>query len=298
MLGPVAVLIGLGFLLRAARLLQPAGWAAVERLVYFACFPPLLFLELARADLAGQPVLAFGGTLLATQLLAAAALTVARPWLRLPGPAYTSVMQCVVRWNSYVAVAVAPGLFGPAAAPLAAIAVAIMVPTANLISVATLARHGRAVVPGPLAMLRGIVANPLILACAAGIAVNASRIELPVLVGEPLLILSRATLALGLLTVGAGLAPAAALHRPLVVLGATFAKVVVKPLVAIGLGRLAGLDPLALGVVALACGVPTATSSYILARLLGGDAELMAGLITATTLAALLTLPVMIALAG
>jgi predicted permease len=40
--------------------------------------------------------------------------------------------------------------------------------------------------------------------------------------------------------------------------------------------------------------VPTATSSYILARLLGGDAELMAALITTTTVAALATLPLVL----
>ena len=43
--------------------------------------------------------------------------------------------------------------------------------------------------------------------------------------------------------------------------------------------------------------MPTATSSYILARLLGGDAELMAALVTTTTVAALVTLPAMLSVA-
>jgi malonate transporter len=296
-LAPVAILIGLGFGLRLVGFLTPAGWAAVERLVYFALFPPLLFLELARADLAGQPVLAFGGTLLATQLLMAAGVAAARPRLGLPGPAYTSVLQCVVRWNSYVALAAAPALFGAAGGPLVAIAIAFMVPAANLISVTALARHGGGTRPGITATLRAILGNPLILACIAGSGVNASGLALPPLVSEPLSILSRATLALGLLAVGAGLTPRAALRRPLIVLGTTIAKLVAKPLLAIGIGTLMGLDPTVLGVAALACGVPTATSSYILARLLGGDAELMAGLITATTLGAMLTLPLVLALA-
>jgi hypothetical protein len=42
---------------------------------------------------------------------------------------------------------------------------------------------------------------------------------------------------------------------------------------------------------------PVATSAYILARQLGGDAGLMANIITVTTLASLVTLP-LIALAG
>jgi malonate transporter len=161
-----------------------------------------------------------------------------------------------------------------------------------------LARHGGRPAPGPLAMLRAIASNPLILACIAGLAVNLAGIALPHLVVEPLATLARATLALGLLAVGAGLAPAAVLDRPRLVLGATAMKLVAKPLLGLALGWLAGLDGAALGMVALVCGVPTATSSYILARLLGGDAELMAGLITATTLMALVTLPLILALAG
>ena len=42
-------------------------------------------------------------------------------------------------------------------------------------------------------------------------------------------------------------------------------------------------------------GLPTATSAYILARQLGGDATLMASLITAQTLLAMLTLPLVLA---
>jgi hypothetical protein len=297
-LAPVALLIALGFALRRTRFLDEAGWRAIERLVYFALFPALLFLELARAELAGAALFRFGGVLLATQLAMAAIAALGRRHLRVPGPAYTSVVQCVVRWNSYVAVAMAPLLFGPAGVPLAAVAIAVMVPAANVLSVIALAQHGGRRAPGPLAMLRALVSNPLILACVAGIAASLAGLRLPSLVVEPLAMLARATLALGLLAVGAALAPGTVLGRPWLVLAAGALKLVAKPLLGLGLARLAGLDGTALGMVALVCGVPTATSSYILARLFGGDAELMAGLITATTLAALLTLPLMLALAG
>jgi predicted permease len=293
---PVALLIALGFVLRRTPLLDAAGWAALERLVYFVLFPALLGLELARADLAGQPLLRLGGTLLLTQLLMAAAVALGRPWLRLSGPAYTSVLQGVVRWNSYVAVALAPALFGPPGGPLVAVAVAVMVPVANLLSVAALARHGSGRAAGLTTLLRALLGNPLLLACAAGIAINLAGLPLPALVTEPLTLLARATLSLGLLAVGAGLAPLAVLRRPALTLATCAAKLVAKPLLALLLGRLVGLEATALGVAVLACAVPTATSAYILARLLGGDAELMAGLITATTLAALVTLPLMLTL--
>jgi hypothetical protein len=43
---------------------------------------------------------------------------------------------------------------------------------------------------------------------------------------------------------------------------------------------------------------PTATSSYILARQLGGDATLMAGVITLQTAVSMVSLPVILTLAG
>jgi len=51
--------------------------------------------------------------------------------------------------------------------------------------------------------------------------------------------------------------------------------------------------------VILLCGaVPGATSSYILARQLGGDATLMASLITGSTILAVLTMPLMLYIFG
>ncbi|HMR30939.1 MAG TPA: AEC family transporter [Geminicoccaceae bacterium] len=293
---PVAILIAFGHLLARVRFVAEPGWAAMERLLYFVCFPALLFVELAKADFTGQPVLSFGGTVLAAQLAVAAIVWRLRRPLRMPGPSYTSVMQCVVRWNSYVALAMAPMLFGRQAAPLAALAVAIMVPVANLVSVAALARHGSGGAPGLLPTLKALSSNPLILACIAGILVHVAGTGLPVLVAEPLSVLGRATLALGLLAVGAALRPAAMLTRPMWMVVAAGCKLLAKPLLALAIGLAAGLDRTALGVAVLVCAVPTSTTSYILARLLGGDAELMTGLITTTTIMAVLTMPLVLAM--
>ena len=138
-------------------------------------------------------------------------------------------VQCVVRWNTYVALALAPALFGPAAMPLVALAVAVMVPAANVMSVAALARHGRAGRTGPLAFARAVATNPLIVACLAGIAINLSGLGLPALAAKSLTILGRATLALGLLTVGAGLRPAMVAVGPLLILATTAAHLLLRP---------------------------------------------------------------------
>jgi predicted permease len=293
----VTFLIALGAALRASGFMPEPAWVPIDRLVYYLFFPSLLVTELASAELTGLPVLGVATALLLTQLaMSLVAQAIRRLW-RTSGPSYTSVLQCLVRWNTYVALALAPLLFGPAAVPLIALAIAIMVPVANVMSVVALARHGTAGWSGPLALARTVATNPLIVACILGVAVNLSGITLPALLREPLTIMSRATLALGLLTVGAGLRPAAVANQPATILATSAAHLLLKPALAIGLASLMGLGGTALGVIALACAVPTATSSYILARLLGGDATLMAALVTTTTVGALLTLPLILALA-
>jgi hypothetical protein len=292
-LAPVCLLVGLGYVLRATGFMPDAAWGPVDRLVYFVLFPCLLFRELAGAELGPVPVARLGGCLVLTQLGMVAAALALRSSFRLGGPAHTSVLQCVVRWNSYVALALAPVLVPGQGPAMIALAVAVMVPTANLLSVAALARHGAggAGTAGPATFARAVATNPLILATAAGAIVNASGLALPHLLLEPVTIAGRAALALGLLTVGAGLRPKVMAGRPVLVLAATAAQLLLKPLVALAVGMVLGLHGPALAIAILACAVPTATSSYILARLLGGDAELMAALVTTTTVGAVLTLP-------
>jgi predicted permease len=270
------------------------SWAPIDRLVYFILFPALLIRELAQADLTGLPVARMTAVLITTQVLMALGARLSRHRLGLTGPAYTSVLQCVVRWNTYVALALAPAVVPPQAIPLVALAVAIMVPVANLMSVIALARHGSAGPIGALRLLRAVATNPLILACLAGLALNVSGIGLPELLAKLLTILGQATLALGLLTVGAGLRPAHALDRLGLVGLTTAAHLLLRPALGVALALLLGLRGAPVEVVALAGAVPTATSSYILARLLGGDADLMAALVTATTVAALVTLPLVL----
>ena len=56
-------------------------------------------------------------------------------------------------------------------------------------------------------------------------------------------------------------------------------------------GRGGGGVAAATGVAAAGVAAPVATSAYILARQLGGDAKLMANIITVTTLLSLITIP-------
>jgi predicted permease len=69
------------------------------------------------------------------------------------------------------------------------------------------------------------------------------------------------------------------------------------PLIAIGLGIAFGLTGVSLAVVACAAAVPSASNGYVLARQMGGDAPMLAQVLTIQTALAVLTMPVFIAFA-
>ena len=58
-----------------------------------------------------------------------------------------------------------------------------------------------------------------------------------------------------------------------------------------------GASPLTAAIAAGVGATPSAAAGYTLAREMGGDARLMAAIITATTIASVITMPIAIALA-
>ena len=68
-------------------------------------------------------------------------------------------------------------------------------------------------------------------------------------------------------------------------------KMIVTPLAMWQLARLYGGDELAQGIALLCGAAPGAASAYVLARQMGGDAPLMAGIIAATTVFSVIGIP-------
>ncbi len=288
-LGPIFTLILLGLGLRRSGFPGDGFWPAAERLTYFILFPALLVHRLALArlgDYAVGPV----AVVIVAMLLGMTALAYAlRPWLKVDGPAFTSVYQGVIRFNTYVGLAVALAVFHAEGGTVAALVMAIMIPLINVLCVLVLTVHagGSATVAG---VTRGLISNPLILACLTGIGLNLSGIGLPWGSAAVLEILARAALPLGLLAVGAGLR-LEGLRRPGLLAVASGLKLLALPALAAGLCGLIQPGRLETAVLVTFAALPGASTAYILARQLGGDAPLIAAIVTVETAAALATLP-------
>lgn len=134
-LAPVALLVAFGHGLRRTGFIAAAFWPHVERLCYYVLLPALFADGLANARLQSLPVLPLAAALVGSTAFAAALLLLVRQFVRVDGAGFTSVFQGAVRFNNYVGTALAAGLFGAKGIALAAVCVAAIVPTVNLMCV-------------------------------------------------------------------------------------------------------------------------------------------------------------------
>jgi malonate transporter and related proteins len=297
---PVFLAIVAGFLLRASLMPDEAHWVGLERLTYYVLFPALIIESLATADLARIPAFGVGAALFIAIILMSLLLVIARPLLmrqlHLGGPAFTSVFQGATRWNSVVGIAVAGSLYGDIGIALASVAMVAMIPVLNVINVAVLARHAAAKPPTPRAFALALAANPMIWSCAAGIALWLMQPPIPDAAHGFARMLGQAAVALGLLQVGSGLR-IEELYRPrAVTLMTTALKLALMPALAAAFGLAFGLRGASLAVVVACAAVPSASNAYILARQMGGDAPLVAQIVTLQTIVAVVTMPALLAL--
>ncbi len=293
---PVFALIALGAAAGRTSFLSPEGWQAVERVNYWLLFPALLFESIVTADITGGEAGKLALAVVAADLVIALSVLAARPFLGLPGPAFSSVFQGSVRWKGYVGLGVAASLLGDEGLGLAAVCAAVLVPLNNLLSVYVLSRFAGAEPASIAQTLRSIALNPLILATVSGGVLLVAGLKPPGPVLETLDLLGQATIALGLLCVGAAMDFGRFKGAGVTVLSTSAIKLLAAPAAAYAACVLLGLSGAPMVVAVLCMAAPLATSSYILARQLGGDATLAANLVTATTLISLVTLPVVVAL--
>ncbi|KVU96481.1 AEC family transporter [Burkholderia ubonensis] len=289
-LAPVALLVALGHGLKRSGFVGDAFWPSAERLCYYVLLPALFAHGLASARLQSLAVMPLALALVGSTVAAAAALLLIRPFVRVDGAGFTSVFQGAVRFNNYVGASLAAGLFGAQGIALAAVCVAAIVPTVNLMCVLVFARYGSTRL-GIAALVRQIVSNPLVVACAIGIAMQASGATFPPAIEPAVRALGAASMPLGLLCVGAALTFDAARAWVQPVCVASAFKFVAMPLLTLVAGRVLGLGDAALTVALLFQALPTSSASYLMARQLGGDAPLMAGITAFQTLFATIAMP-------
>lgn len=327
---PDFLVILLGVLLRARFFTDPAFWMRTEKLVFYVLLPAMLFLSVAGSTVAlGDAAIFLSAGVLSMSLAAALAWGI-RYLVRADDVTHASVFQCGFRFNSYIGFALAARIGGDEALALLALLIAVWVPISNALATAELARavakadgvegaegaaegvaksgekngnENGSAQPGTMLTgrallrktLRGVVTNPLILATVGGLLWKALGLPLPATLVQTLKHLGDASLALGLLCIGAGLTARALRKYARLIAAATFERLVAAPVAALlvtsALALFFPLSPIGAAVVLLFAALPTAQSCYVMASAMGGNAPAVAGVTTAHILASAVTLP-------
>ncbi|AYC20176.1 hypothetical protein DZA65_03306 [Dickeya dianthicola] len=293
---PIMILIAMGFLLRSRNLIDYGFWLPCEKLNYFYLFPALMFSQVGKADLSQFPVKPIAWSILGAVFIGGGILWLWRIWLKQPGPIFSSVIQGALRPNTYIGVAAAAATYGHTGLTVTSISIAVAIPLLNVVSIVILMHYGQGVRPGWRQILKALVKNPVIVSVLLGLVFNYSGLPLPETVDNLLKVLGGASLPLGLLAVGAGLNIQAARSAQWTVLQSSFVKLLLVPILTLLIGIYLGVSGPVLATVVLFNALPCTPSAYIMAKLLGGDYQLSAGIITIQTLLAAVTIPLMLML--
>jgi malonate transporter and related proteins len=284
LLFPDFAIIALGYLLKRFWM-APSAWVTIEKLVYFVLFPCLLFFSVSTSNLNVDTVGAFA--LGAPTIIVSAFLL---GWLGLSFSQmgrvdFASGLQTAYRFNSYIGLALASRLGGQQAVAELAILLALGVPLCNILAVGSMSKGGR------LSAFMEILKNPLIIGTGLGIAAKLLHVSVP----EPMMLtlerLAQAAVSLGLLAVGAGLVFSGLRGHWAISAWWLSLKLLVSPALAVFYAHAAGLSEQQALVLLVFSAIPSASSAYILAARMGGNAPLVACLISMSTVAAAISLP-------
>ncbi len=291
-IAPIFLLILLGVVMRRWFGLREDFWPQLDRMIYFVFFPALLFYSLTHFQVdfsSATPMLLVAVLFMATGILLG---YVARYLFKAPDKVHSATFQAAFRFNSFIGLAIAGGIHGKEGLAALGLLLGFMVPVANVASVLMLARHSES------HWLKEILLNPLIIATAGGIAFSLSGLELPVLVGNFVGLLSQASVPMGLIAVGAGLRAIGFHHYQGTLWYGVIVKLLVLPGIAWGLATMFELNGVYYHIAVLLAALPISTMTYVLANRMGADGNTIAAQVMLSTMLAVLTLPFWLLLMG
>lgn len=293
---PIFLLIALGAVLKAKAGFKDEFWQMIEKLTFNGLFPALLFVKIAESRVDWSTALPIAGVTVAGIFLTALACIPFRSLPRLSPEKFVALFQGGFRPNSYVGIALLLGVFGNDATGAMAITLLTTALTINFLGV--VGHLYWLNTPGQGSGMTGVavdcVKNPLIQACILGALFNTVGWALPPIIGPTVTLLSQAALPMGLMAVGAGLSISAVRGDMLPVAVSSGIKLILQPALTLGICIYFGLSGYALIVPVVFAALPTSSTAYVVSRRMGSDPELMAAIITATHLAAIITLPAII----
>jgi len=297
---PVFLTILLGALVGKTGLIRPEHWLGVDQLAFYVLFPAIIAKSMITADFGDLPVFKMAAVMVcgmvSMQVLLFVLKKPTQAILGVDNPAWTSVFQGAGRWHTFLGLAIMPALFGDPGLALAAVAAASITPISNTASIIVMSIYTNGSKPSVVSIAKTLATNPFILAIAIGLGIKASGIVIPQSVIGVLDLTGNGALGIALLSVGAALRFGKIRGAIKPITAAVVLKMAVVPLFMAFYCMVFDVTGLPRTVAILAGSIPTAAVSYIFARKMGGDSELMANIITIQIIVAAFTIPLVLSI--
>ncbi len=281
---PVFSLILIGYFFKKIKFPSHEFWPQADKLTYYVLMPSLLIYKLSTASLDTQNSFGFVSSAILAIFFTMTILIIVNKISPTNPASFTSMVQGSIRFNTYVFLALSGSIFGNEGLILSAIILTFAIPFINILCITVFAIYVSNDKLNFLYLLKSIVTNPLIVACIIGGSINFLGIHIPLVINNTLEILSNAALPMGLLSVGFGLVIREIKSSKKALILSSIAKHLILPILIYIFGKFFGIDGIMLSILVLFAVLPTAPSSFIFARQLGGDVQLMSSIITVQTL--------------
>lgn len=296
LLFPDFSLILCGYLVCRYTRLNNSVWEQAEVLVYYLFFPVLLFHSIVKSPLdIGIAARLMGASV--SLGLVGIALAYAIPHMpflktKIAVREHAASAQVAFRFNTVIGLAVAERLAGAQGVQFLAIIIGVYIPLVNVGAVWPMVRHGQS------GFLRELARNPLIIATVSGLAANLLGFTLPEWLVPTVSRLGAASLALGLMTAGAGMHFQALARAKALGISLLTIRHLLLPVVTLFVARVFALSGTQSMVLLAFSALPTSSACYVLATRMGFEGGYVGGLVALSTLLGMVSLPFALGVLG
>jgi len=286
---PLLILMLLGGFLRRIQIFDENTVKKMNASIFKVFLPTLIFYNLYKSSVDDikdiDTALYTAGVIIGAFLLSAVVVSIVEKDNAKRG----AMVQGMCRSNFVIfGVPLCVSICGESIAGKISVAVAIVVPLLNILSVIVLEffRGGK---PSIKKMLKGIITNPLIIASLLGIIVLVSGIKLPTLIEKSVNDVAKIATPLALVLLGASVNLRSVRGNLKQLTIAVIGKLILIPFVGISIAALLGMRGGDIALLISALASPTAVSSYPMALQMDSDGELAAQIVAFNTAICIIT---------
>ncbi|MFO7749111.1 MAG: AEC family transporter [Desulfobacteraceae bacterium] len=298
---PVFALIAMGRTMKITGFASDLFFKTSDKMVYYIFFPCMLFWKIGSNPSAGSLDMGLPLAALCAVFAVFAASTVYLLSGRVSAFEAGTFSQSCYRFNTYIGMAVVLNGLGREGVLQFSLLIGFVIPVINVLSVAVLIWFsGKKYRPGQRfsKLARALIANPLILACMAGLAFSKLAPGFPVFIDNTLELVSMITLPLALISIGSAFSFSNLKGNFRLSLVAALFKMLFLPAAGFAFMALFGVTGVSFQAGMIFFTLPTSTAIYVLSSQLNSDTDLAAATIVFSTLFSIVPMSVALLLTG